>query len=96
MRDSVLARPSLGLIPVGAVLLFHGLGFAIGFVHRSGSGWQRTFAMLIDAPARLGGLILIAWAAAALGIGLVEWLSPALFDYWFESLFGNPWPFRRH
>ena len=94
MRDAVLARPSCGLIPVGALLLSHGLGFLIGFVHRSGSRWQRAFGMLLDAPARLGGLILIAWAAAALTVGLVEWLSPALFDQWFESIFGNPWPFR--
>jgi hypothetical protein len=93
MRDVALARPSLGLIPLGAALLSYGLGFLIGFVHRSGSWWQRTFGMFIDAPARLGGLILMAWAAAALAIGMVEWLTPALFHERFESIFGNPWPF---
>ena len=94
MRDVVLARPSLALIPIGALLLSHGLGFLIGFVRRSGSRWQRAFGMLLDAPARLGGLILIAWAAAALAIGLVEWFTPALFNQWFQSIFGAPWPFR--
>lgn len=94
MRGAALARPSLGLIPVGVLLLSHGLGFLIGFVHRSGSRWRRAFGMLLDAPARLGGLILVAWAAALLTIGVVEWLTPALFDQWFQSIFGNPWPFR--
>lgn len=95
MREVVLARPSLALIPAGAFLLSLGAGFLIGFVHRSGSMAQWAFAMLIDAPARLGGLILIAWAAALLAIGGVEGLSPELFNRWFESIFGNPWPFRR-
>ncbi len=36
----------------------------------------------------------IAWAAALLAIGVVEWLSPALFSQWFQSIFGSPWPFR--
>jgi len=94
MRATVLARPSLALIPLGTLLLFHGMGFLIGFVHRGGSKWQRAFGMLMDAPARLGGLILIAWAAALLAIGGVEWLRPALFDQWFRSIFGHPWPYR--
>ena len=94
MRAAVLARPSVALIPLGTVLLFHGMGFLIGFVHRGGSKWQRAFGMLIDAPARLGGLILIAWAAALLAIGGVEWLRPGLFDQWFRSIFGHPWPYR--
>jgi len=94
MREVALVRPSLGLIPLGAVLLSYGLGFLIGFVHRSGSWWQRAFGMLIDAPARLGGVILIGWAVAALAVGMVEWLTPALFHERFESMFGNPWPFR--
>lgn len=94
MRDVVLARPSLALIPLGALFLSHGLGFLIGFVHRGGSRWQRAFGILLDAPARLGGLILIAWAVAALAIGVVEWFRPALFNEWFQSIFGNPWPFR--
>lgn len=93
MRTVVLARPGAALVPIGATLLCYGLGFVIGFVHREGSRWRRAFAMLIDAPARLGGLILIVWAAAALALGLVEQLSPATFHRWFESVAGNPWPF---
>jgi len=95
MREAALARPSLALIPLGALLLALGTGFLIGFVHRSGSLAQRAFAMLSDAPARLGGLILVAWAAALLAIGGVEGLRPELFDQWFESMFGHPWPFKR-
>jgi len=94
MRAVALARPGVALMPLGTLLLCHGLGFLIGFVHRSGSWWQRAFGMLIDAPGRLGGLILIVWAVAALTIGLVEWLNPALFNRWFESVVGSPWPFR--
>jgi len=30
------------------------------------------------------------WAVAALTIGLVEWLNPALFNRWFESLWAAP------
>lgn len=95
MREVVLARPGLALIPVGGLFLFVGAGFLIGFVHRGGSLGQRAFAVLIDAPARLGGLILVAWAGVLLTIGAVEALSPELFNRWFESVFGNPWPFRR-
>lgn len=95
MRDDVLARPSLALIPLGALFLCYGMGFLIGFVHRAGSTWQRLFGMLIDAPARLGGLILIAWAAGLLAVGGLEWLRPELFHQWFQSIFGNPWPFTR-
>ncbi len=80
MRAAVLARPSLALLPLGVLLLLHGFGFLIGFVHRRGSTWQRAFGMLIDAPARFAGLILIAWAAGMLAIGAVEWLCPALFN----------------
>jgi len=38
---------------------------------------------------------LVAWAAALLAVGAVEWIEPALFHRWFESIFGNPWPFAR-
>jgi hypothetical protein len=93
MRDAALARPSLVLIPLGAALLCYALGFLIGFVHREGSAWSRAFGMLLDAPARLGGLILLAWAVVLLAIGLVDLLSPASFRQGFESLVGNPWPF---
>lgn len=94
MRDVALARPGLVLFPLGVLTLCYGLGFVIGFTHRSGSWWQRVWAMLIDAPARLSGLILIVLAMAALVIGGIEWFAPALFNQWFESIFGNPWPFK--
>lgn len=93
MRTAALARPGYALIPLGAVALCYGLGFLIGFVAREGSRWRRAFSMFLDAPARLGGLILVAWALAALVVGLVEWLNPALFLHWFETSTGNPWPF---
>jgi len=76
MRDVVLGRPSLALIPLGILLFCHGMGFLVGFVHRGGSTWPRVFGMLMDAPARLGGLILIAWATGLLVVGGVEWLRP--------------------
>ena len=90
MRTAALTRPSIALIPVGLMFLCYGLGFLVGFVHRGGSWWQRGFGMLLDAPARLGGVILIAWAAAMLIIGVVEWLNPSLFRQWFEAVVGVP------
>jgi len=93
LRSMMLARPSLALLPAGFMLASYGLGFVIGFVRRAGSAWQRVLGMLLDAPARLGGLILIAWGLAALAVGATEALSPAIFNQWFQWLFGNPWPF---
>ena len=94
MREIALARPGRLLLPLGVLLLCHGLGFVIGFTHRSGSWWQRVWAMLIDAPARLGGLILLVLAVAVLVVGGIEWFAPAQFNQWFELIFGNPWPFK--
>jgi hypothetical protein len=93
IRAVVLARPGYALVPFGATLFCYGLGFFVGFVRREGSVWNRAFSFLLDAPARLGGLILVVWAAATLWIGLVEWTNPPLFHRWFEVLTGNPWPF---
>jgi hypothetical protein len=93
MRDHILARPALVLVPAGAALLCQGLAFFIGFVDRRGSPTRRFFGMLLDAPARLAGLIVMAWGGAMLWIGLVDWLAPAVFLRWFESVTGNPWPF---
>ena len=93
MRKTVLARPSLALIPLGLALLFHGLGFVIGFGRRATSIGNRLWNEFQNLPARLGGLILITWAAALLSVGMIEWLSPKLFQLWFQSFFGNPWPF---
>lgn len=92
IRDHVLARPAFGLLPVGGALLFYGVAFFIGFVDRRGSPARRRFAMLLDAPARLGALILVALAVAALSVGMVDWLSPSVFHRWFEAMTGNPWP----
>lgn len=93
MRDHVLARPAIGLVPLGAMLLCQGLALLIGFVDRRGTAARRFFGRLFDAPARLGGLILTVWGAALLGVGLVDWLAPTVFLRWFESMTGNPWPF---
>lgn len=93
MRVAVLARPHLALLPAGAALLAHGLGFLIGFSRAPASPADRFSIALQHLPARLGALILIGWALALLAVGLVEWASPALFEAWFRSIFGNPWPF---
>jgi hypothetical protein len=94
MRDAVLARPSFALVPVGALLLFHGLGFLIGFSRRAASVGDRLWIELMHLPTRLTGLILIAWATTLLAVGLIEWLWPELFHQWFQSISGNPWPFK--
>jgi hypothetical protein len=94
MRDAVLTRPSLALVPLGTLLLFHGLGFLIGFGRRAASIGDRLWIELLHLPERLAGLILIAWATTLLAIGLIEWLRPELFHQWFQSIFGNPWPFK--
>ncbi len=95
MRSAVAARPHLALIPLGAALLFYGLGFLIGFARRATSTGDALWIGLLHLPARLGALILLAWAVAMLAVGAVEWLDPARFDAWFASVFGNPWPFAR-
>lgn len=94
MRDAVLARPGQVLVPVGAALLFYGLGFLIGFSRCARSFGDRLWIEFLHAPARLGGLILIAWAAALIGVGLVEQFQHALFEQGFRAMTGNPWPFR--
>jgi len=95
MREVALARPSLLLLPLGPLFLFHGLGFLMGFGRRASSIGDRLWIEALQLPSRLGGLILVAWAAALLAVGAVEWIEPALFHRWFESIFGNPWPFAR-
>jgi hypothetical protein len=95
MRAAVLARPRWVLVPAGAALLMHGLGFLIGFSRPASSAGDRFWIEVQHLPARVGALILIAWAAAMLAVGIVEWTSPALFNAWFQSIFGNPWPFTR-
>ncbi|MBM5810487.1 MAG: hypothetical protein FJ191_00760 [Gammaproteobacteria bacterium] len=95
MRMAVLARPHYALLPGGAALFAWGLGFLIGFGRPARSAGDRLAIGLQHLPARLGGLILLAWAVAMLGIGLVEATTPALFHAWFQSLTGNPWPFGR-
>lgn len=80
LRDYVLARPGYALIPVGAFLFSHGLGFVIGFTDRSGTPGQRFFNALLNLPGRLGGLILLFWGMLALAVGCYEWLLPEAFD----------------
>jgi len=93
MRDAVLAKPHLALLPVGAALVFYGLGFTIGFRRAAVSAGDRVAIALTHLPAQLGGLILCALGAAALALGLTEWLAPSMFRQQFQSFFGNPWPF---
>ncbi len=93
MRDVVLARPGLAFIPIGVLFMFQGIGFLIGFGRHATSIGDRLWIGFQHLPAKLGGLILIVWAAGLLVIGLVEWFSPVLFNQWFQSVFGNPWPF---
>lgn len=95
LRNQVLARPGQALIPIGVILAAKGLGFLIGFSRRVDTLGQRAWVALLNLPGRLGGLIIFAWGVAALAIGVVEWLSPAAFDRGFQSIFGNPWPFRQ-
>jgi hypothetical protein len=80
MRELVFARPSYALLPIGAFLLAHGLGFAIGFAHRGGSLGRRLFDALLNLPGRLAGVILLAWGVLVFCIGLYEWLLPDAFD----------------
>lgn len=93
MRDAVLARPHLALVPVGGALLLYGLGFAIGFRRAARSAGDRVAIALAHLPAQLGGLILMALGAAAFALGLLEWLEPQVFRAEFREFFGNPWPF---
>ncbi len=93
MRSAVLARPHLALIPAGALLLFHGLGFVIGFRRTTRTWSERLDVALAHFPALLGGLILITLAVGTLLLGVLEWFRPEVFRYGFQSLFGNPWPF---
>jgi hypothetical protein len=92
-RAAVLARPHLVLLPVGAYLLFHGLGFVIGFRRAAASWSERLSTALAHLPAQLGGLILMALAVGSLALGLTEWLRPDVFRQEFQAFFGNPWPF---
>lgn len=93
MREQVLARPSFALLPIGAFLLAHGLGFVVGFAHRSGSVGRRLFDALLRLPSRLAGVILLAWGALALALGLYEWLLPDAFDHAIEQIAHGRLPF---
>lgn len=93
LRDALLARPHRALLPLGAGLACYGLGFAIGF-RRATRTWRDRLAVgLLHAPALLGGVLLLALAAAAFGLGLLEWLDPAGFRRGFTALAGHSWPF---
>lgn len=93
MRSAVLARPHLALLPAGALLLLHGLGFVIGF-RRTAQTWsERLDVAFAHFPALLGGVILVTLAVGTLLLGVLEWLRPEVFRHEFQSLFGNPWPF---
>lgn len=92
MRHAVLARPHQALIPGGAGVLCHGLGFFIGFRRAASSFAERIEIGLLHLPAQLGGLILMVLGGAALIVGLIERLTPEVFQQCFHVFFGNPWP----
>jgi hypothetical protein len=93
MRAALLARPGYALVPVGAFLSAHALGFVIGFNSRGETAGQRVFNALLGLPVRLAGLAMLALGCAALVIGFIEWTNPEAFQAGFKSLLGNPWPF---
>lgn len=93
LRDQMLARPGYALVPIGVILTAKGLGFLVGFSRPVRSLRERAWVALMNLPGRLGGLILFAWGAAALAVGLIEWAAPDVFHSGFRYLSGNPWPF---
>ncbi len=70
MRQAVLARPALAMVPVGGVLLLYGLGFLMGF-RDDGDTTTGPVAWntLLTLPGRLGGLVLFILGATLLGAG---------------------------
>jgi len=90
IRDAVLTRPSLALIPVGSILLCNGLGFVIGFRRPAECAGERLWLGFLHFPALLGGVILVALGMAALTIGAFEWLQPEAFDRAWADLRDRP------
>lgn len=95
LRAAVLARPSLALVPLGLWFVLTGLGLVIGFVnHRREALARRALDALSDLTTRLAGAFVTAIGLALLAAGLVDAVSPPLFDAALRSLTGNPWPWR--
>ena len=90
MRDAVLARPGVVLVPLGALLLCQGLGFAIGFRRAAESTGERLWLEFLHLPARLGGAILVTLGAASLALGIFEWLAPDTFDRVWAAIRDEP------
>jgi hypothetical protein len=81
----VLRRPGFLLLFVGAALLAYGSAFILGpQEHQGQTGW----GLALSLPQRLGGVILLGLAVAALAVGLFEFLLPSLFDAWLISIIG--------
>ncbi|MHB8764937.1 MAG: hypothetical protein ACYDA8_11470 [Deferrisomatales bacterium] len=92
IREAVLARPSLGLVPAGAGLLCLGLGIAAGFPEGRDPANGRAWNLLLSVPNRLGGAILLMIGAGLLGVGGYELASPEGFDAAVAALSrGWPW-----
>jgi hypothetical protein len=72
----LLRRPGLVLLPVGLFLFGGGLAVVIGATQGRRSGLLRVIAILDRAP----GVVLLLMGTAALAVGALELLSPALFD----------------
>lgn len=90
IRDTVLARPGLVLVPVGVILLFNGAGLVIGFRRVPESAGDRFWLEFLHLPALLGGAILVAIGMAAVLIGLFELLVPDTFDRMWERIRDEP------
>ncbi|MBK6602880.1 MAG: hypothetical protein IPG28_15370 [Betaproteobacteria bacterium] len=90
MRDAALARPGVVLVPLGALLLCQGLGFAIGFRGAARSTGERLWLRFLHLPAFLGGAILVALGAATLTLGAFELLAPDRFDRAWASIRDQP------
>jgi hypothetical protein len=94
LREALLARPGLALVPIGLWFALTGLGLVTGFADRRGPVARRALHALNDLTTRLAGVLVAAIGLALLAAGLVDAMSPALFDAAFHSLAGNPWPWR--
>ena len=94
LREAMLARPSLALLPLGVWFTLTGLGLLIGFADRRGPPARRMLNVLNDLTTRLAGVLLGAIGLALLAAGMADAVSPVAFDAAFRSLTGNPWPWR--
>lgn len=94
LREALLARPSLALVPLGLWFALTGLGLVIGFAGRHAAPARGALHALNDLTTRLAGAMVATIGLALLAAGVVDAVSPSSFDAAFRSLAGNPWPWR--